>query len=605
VTIASVVTAALRLSDSVRQGGTLRIRDVLLFSALIGLSPQQVVGQSCPPSLIGIWGAEAWFGPEVRGEISIVQSGSSYRASVGGTTVLAARDGDRLTFALPGNRGEFRGRLMDPRSLFGQWIQPPAAHVWGTRYATPVVLSAATPGVWRGQLRPLDDGESIYLRIQADSAGDLRAISSNPERNLGRYLGQMRVSCQGQSIIFLREAGDTLRASLDQESGVLSLYLPTETATFDLTRRIERDAPGFFARPTMSYTYAAPIPRGDGWPIATLDDVGIDSAKIQSWIAQIVGADARSIESPFLQAILIARHGKLVLEEYFHGYQADRVHDVRSAGKSLTATLLGAALRLDPTLSVRRRVVDFFPQYEPLANDGPQKRAMTVENLLTMKSGLAADDDDDQSPGNENRLDQQRDRFKFALDLPMAGTPGVTAAYSAATINLVGPVVEHSSGMWLPEFIYAHFARPLDIEHYHVPIGSNSDAYMAGGMLMRPRDFMKLGQLYLSGGTWRGRRVVDPSWVQAATKAHSRMGPGEYGYGWWLRDVLVGSRSYRTYRAAGNGGQLVIVVPDLDLVVAFMGANYNQGPVWWPWNDALVPEVIIPAISRSSSAGRE
>ena len=138
-----------------------------------------------------------------------------------------------------------------------------------------------------------------------------------------------------------------------------------------------------------------------------------------------------------------------------------------------------------------------------------------------------------------------------------------------------------------------------------MPLGSANDAYMAGGMLMRARDFLKLGQLYLSGGVWRGRRVLDTVWIQGATSTHSRMQPGDYGYGWWLRTVTVGSRSYRTYRAAGNGGQLVIVVPELDLVVAFMGANYNQGAVWWPWNDAVVPEVIIPSVLQSARARPE
>ncbi len=572
---------------------------LLILLAAIGSTPLRAASQNCPESLKGIWGAEAWFGPNVKGEIAIVQRGSSYRASFAGMTLPASRSGDRLTFAVPGDRGEFRGRFTDAQTLLGQWIQPPATHVWGTRYATPVVLRSATAGVWRGQLRPLDDGEGMYARIQSDTApGALRAIISNPERNLGRYLGQMRVSCLGPSITFLRENGDTLRATLDQGAGVLSLYLPTETATFDLTKRGARDASGFFARATTSYSYEAPPPRDDGWTTGTLGDVGIDTARIASWIARVVGADARSIETPYLQAMLIARHGKLVLEEYFHGYQADRVHDIRSAGKSVTTTLFGVAQRLDPTLSVRRRVLDFFPQYKALANDGPGKRAMTVENLLTMTSGLAADDDDGRSLGNEDLLVQQRDRFKFALDLPMAGTPGVTAAYSAATINLVGPIIERSSGMWLPEFIYEHFARPLDIDLYHVPMGSTDDAYMAGGMLMLPRDFLKLGQLCLSGGTWRGRRVLDAGWVLAATTAHSRMQPGDYGYGWWLRTVQVGSRSYHTYRAAGNGGQLVIVVPELDVVVAFMGANYNQGPLWWPWNDSFVPEVLIPSMVR-------
>jgi CubicO group peptidase (beta-lactamase class C family) len=109
---------------------------------------------------------------------------------------------------------------------------------------------------------------------------------------------------------------------------------------------------------------------------------------------------------------------------------------------------------------------------------------------------------------------------------------------------------------------------------------------------------MKLGQLFLDGGRWRGRQIVSAEWARDATQAHATMQPGDYGYGWWLREVKVGQRTYHTFRAAGNGGQLLIVIPDLDLVAMFMGGNYGQGPVWWRWNDELVPNVLIPAAVR-------
>jgi CubicO group peptidase (beta-lactamase class C family) len=113
---------------------------------------------------------------------------------------------------------------------------------------------------------------------------------------------------------------------------------------------------------------------------------------------------------------------------------------------------------------------------------------------------------------------------------------------------------------------------------------------------MLPRDFMKLGQLFLSKGRWRGRQIVGPSWVRDATRAHASINaPDDYGYGWWIRDVRVEERTFHTFRAAGNGGQMLIVVPNLDLVAVFMGGNYNQGPIWWRWNDEFVPKVLIPA----------
>jgi CubicO group peptidase (beta-lactamase class C family) len=119
---------------------------------------------------------------------------------------------------------------------------------------------------------------------------------------------------------------------------------------------------------------------------------------------------------------------------------------------------------------------------------------------------------------------------------------------------------------------------------------------MGGGIQMRPRDLMKLGQLFLAGGRWRGRQVVSKTWVERATRPHSSIhAPNDYGYAWWIRERRVGEKRFRTFEATGNGGQLLMVVPDLELVVMFTGGNYNQGAVWWRWGDELVPRFILPA----------
>jgi CubicO group peptidase (beta-lactamase class C family) len=473
------------------------------------------------------------------------------------------------------------------------------AHVWGSVYATPVELTLDGRDVWRGQVLPLDDSEAIFLLISRDSSDALTAFVRNPERNLGRYLGPMRLQCEGGNLRFVRnqQNGD-LSASYDRNQDILSVYLPTEGATFDLTRRKREDASGFYPWTTPVYSYHRPQVRNDGWETAALTDVGIDPKPVIDLVQRIIETPVSDVAAPYPQAFLVARHGKLALEEYFFGFHADRVHDVRSAGKTLTTTLVGIAMQRGAQLNLKTEVASFFPQYDHLLNDSPLKRAITIEHLLTMTSGLDADDDDNASPGTEDRLVNQKDRYRFTLDLPMAHAPGEKAVYSAAGINLLGGIVQQSTGTWLPDFIYQYFARPLDIHHYHVPLTASGDGYMAGGIIMRPRDFMKLGQMFLTQGRWRGRQIVSERWALDSTRAHSSIyATGDYGYGWWIRDVIVGQRTYRTFRAAGNGGQLVIVVPDLDLVVLFMGGNYNQGPVWYPWNDEFIPKVLIPAVS--------
>jgi CubicO group peptidase (beta-lactamase class C family) len=412
----------------------------------------------------------------------------------------------------------------------------------------------------------------------------------------------MRADCDGTHIEFIRsEKGATpLKATYDREQEILSLYLPTESATFDLTRRGRDAASGFYPRISTadSYSYRPPIRRDDGWETASLTDVGINPKPITDLVRSMIETPISDIGAPYPQAFLLARHGKLVLEEYFFGFDDDRVHDLRSAGKTFMTTLVGIAMQRSAKFSLHTKAIGLLPQYSDLENDGPSKRAITIQHLLTMTSGLDADDDNASSPGTEDRLVEQKDRYRYALDLPMVHAPGEKAVYSAAGINLLGGIVQQATGEWLPDFMSSQFAAPLDIHHYHVPLAPSGDAYMAGGILMLPRDFMKLGQLFLSNGRWHGRQILDSNWVSDATRAHTSInGPGDYGYGWWIRDVKVGDRTYHTFRAAGNGGQMVIVIPDLDLVAVFMGGNYNQGPVWWRWNDEFIPKILIPAVA--------
>ena len=128
------------------------------------------------------------------------------------------------------------------------------------------------------------------------------------------------------------------------------------------------------------------------------------------------------------------------------------------------------------------------------------------------------------------------------------------------------------------------------------------EAYMGGGLYLRPRDELKLGQLYLSRGIWNRRRIVREYWVRQSTAAYSTFAPQtdydaphEYGFGWHINRLRAGDRVFRVYSAGGNGGQIVMVIPDLDLVVGFNGGSYGEFTKWYRWGLQLVPQYIIPA----------
>jgi CubicO group peptidase (beta-lactamase class C family) len=224
-----------------------------------------------------------------------------------------------------------------------------------------------------------------------------------------------------------------------------------------------------------------------------------------------------------------------------------------------------------------------------------------VANLLTHTTGLACDDNDEASPGQEDRMYNQTaqpDWYRFILDLQVAHPPGQTYAYCSGGMNLVGDVIHTTTKQWLPEFFAEYVAKPLEIHTWAMNLMPNGDGYMGGGLYLRSRDLLKLGAAYLNGGTWHGNRLVSSAWVQTSTASHITAPPEtDDGYA-WHRFVLhtPDGHSYQDYEATGNGGQLLIVVPAKDLAVVFTAANYQRYRVWRTFRQDLVANLILPAV---------
>jgi len=230
---------------------------------------------------------------------------------------------------------------------------------------------------------------------------------------------------------------------------------------------------------------------------------------------------------------------------------------------------------------------------------------MTLENLLTMTSGLACNDSDPDSPGNEETMQEQTEQpdwYTFALDLPMAGEPGEQAFYCSATANLAGAVISEATGESLPDLFQRLVAQPLQIGRYHLPITPTGEVYMGGGIRWLPRDFLKLGQLMLNGGTWNGKRVLSKEWTEKSIAPLYELRDRGYGYLWWTVEYPYKERSVRAFFAGGNGGQLVIGVPELDLLVAFFAGNYSDRTLF-RYQEEFFPEYILPAVQEADSAG--
>jgi CubicO group peptidase (beta-lactamase class C family) len=534
------------------------------------------------------------------------------------TSFPVSGDAIRLAF---GKRGQFRGKI-EGNSIVGFWLQPagvtasaPNASGASQAFASPVVLRRTAAGVWRGDIHPLEERFTLYLRIFANADGSLLAAFRNPEQGSNGGAMQFKVARDGDVVVFT--AGETrLAAKLVNDR--LQMFWPDMNRVIELTRRTPGEAAGFFPRPPETkYVYRQPPSIGDGWTTARAADTGVDEAVLTKLIQRLIDADPSIRRAVLMHSILVAHKGKLVLEEYFFGFNRNEPHDLRSAGKTFASVMLGAAMREGITIAPETPVYPLLAAKGPFANPDPRKAQITVAHLLTHTSGLACDDNDPASPGNEGTMQmqtQQPDWVKYTLDLPMAHDPGTRYAYCSANINLAGAALTTATHTWLPELFERTVAGPLQFGPHYWNLMPNGEGYLGGGAYLLPRDLLKVGQAYLDGGVWHGHRIVDTSWIATSTAPHVHVSPattgidpkdfgnfygeGDDGYAWHLTDLKSGDRTHRCYAASGNGGQLLIVVPDADLVVVFTAGNYGQGGIWSRFRDQIVPNDIIAAIGH-------
>jgi CubicO group peptidase (beta-lactamase class C family) len=603
---------------------TLAVCAVLLlaFSGVRGQTPTPV------DSLVGIWASETTFGPSLQGELTVAREGSSWHATLSKAKSTFHVTGNHVRFEFPGNQGQFRGELTENgRAMAGFWLQPEGVLPQlstAQRFASPLVLRPAGRGVWRGTVRPLENRFTLYLKIFRNADGTLIGAFRNPDQNSRGGTTQFRVSLEGDSVLFIARPDPTqpeirLTASLANSPERLSILWPDLGRVLDLTRRTPAQAAAFFPRPPgeTTYVYRKPPATVDGWTTARARDVGMDEAALTRLVQKLIDADPAIRRPSLIHSLLVARRGRLALEEYFFGFDRDQPHDLRSAGKTFASVMLGAAIKQGVHLTPETPVYGLLAGKGPFTNPDERKSKITLAHLMTHTSGLACDDNDNDSPGNENTMQSQSkqpDWWKYTLDLPMAHEPGSRYAYCSANMNLMGAALTTATGTWLPELFERTVARPLRFGPHYWNLMPTNEGYLGGGAYLRPRDLLKLGQAYLDGGVWQGRRLVDASWVRSSTSPHVKVSPattgldesqfpnfygeGADGYAWHLNQLRSGERTYQEYEANGNGGQLLIVVPELELTIVFTAGNYMQGGIWGRWRDQIVGQEIIPAIRR-------
>jgi len=559
--------------------------------------------------LTGLWKAKGRFGPDARGPLVIQKEGAAYIADMLGRRVAVRLDGGELSFELPDRLGRFRGKLEAP-NILGHWF----------RFGTPVNRSEATWPValspvllrpdgahrWRGDVAPLQDDFTFFLYLaEKRPDGSLRAVLRNPEFDFGTQQGVERLIVDGSRVKLIGKRRDKEQdvgvGTYDAENQVMTLVFPGRGGSYDFRR--DGDDSEFYPRGKnpIPYAYTPPPARDDGWPTSTLDAANIDRDAMERFIQKLLDMPMESTDALQIHGVLIARHGKLVLEEYFHGEHRDKPHMTRSAAKSVTAVLVGAVMQAGAPLKLTSPVYEVMNGGAFPPDLDSQKRAMTLEHLLTMSSGFFCDDNNDDAPGNEETMWDQTgepDFYRYTMKVPMATPPGDNSVYCSASPNLALGVVGRATKE-LPVYSFDRLiAGPMKIGNYAWMLDPAGNPYGGGGTMFLPRDFMKFGQLMLNGGTWDGHRILSRDFVDRATSPLYHLAQIYYGYNWWSEDFPYKNRNVRAVLAMGAGGQIVTVVPELDLVIAFYAGNYSSRSQR-DLGHIYVPRYILPAVREA------
>jgi CubicO group peptidase (beta-lactamase class C family) len=247
------------------------------------------------------------------------------------------------------------------------------------------------------------------------------------------------------------------------------------------------------------------------------------------------------------------------------------------------STLIGIAIDQGDINGVDQRVVDFFPG-RTFAYLEAQKQAMTLDDLLTMRSGL----DWQEGDTAYNALYLSRDWVQFVLDEPMAQAPGSAFNYCSGCSHVLSAIIQQSTGQNPRDFAEQTLFEPLGITNVNWDTDASGIPIGGWGLQLTPREMAKLGYLFLHGGQWDGQQIVSAGWVKNATAQHTAATGGlGYGYQWWTVPSL------RAYTALGLFGQTILVIPEDDLVIVTTAQVANHDMIF-----RLIEQYILPAVQK-------
>jgi len=309
---------------------------------------------------------------------------------------------------------------------------------------------------------------------------------------------------------------------------------------------------------------ATPVWPTQQWQTSTPEEQGMESAALAGLLD--FGA-SRSLDS-----LLLVRHGRIVLDAYYAPYTAEIPHRINSATKAVVGTLLAIAQKDGLLDRFDRPVLDFFAD-STIANLDDRKKAITVQNLLDMTSGINWQEPLEGRPDSMIEMSRQQDWTKFALDRPMASAPGEIFNYNSGGTHILSALITKLTGMSASDYAKAKLFGPLGISvsnWWRDPQGISIGGF---GLALLPRDMAKIGYLYLQGGQWDDNALLLPAWIDKVNHATVNMNMPRspdlrYSNLFWA------FREKHVYMADGHHCQLIMVLPRLDIVAVTTARDF-------------------------------
>ena len=274
-----------------------------------------------------------------------------------------------------------------------------------------------------------------------------------------------------------------------------------------------------------TYHYQVPVEKGDGLNVGDLNSTFSNPEALINMVKETIKGAFRDVHS-----ILIWKDGKLVLEEYFYGYNEDKPHQLRSASKSFIGTLVGIAIDQGKIKSENELLLPLFKsEYEVIENRDKRKEKITVKDFLTYRHGMDCNDENPNTAGHELNLIKSSDWVKFTLDLPMIQEPGLKSSYCTGCAQVLGRLVEVVTRTPLVDFADKNLFNPMGIKNYKWRFKPDTSSISTfNQMYLRPRDILKLAIMYQDSGKWQGQQIVSGEWVRKTFEKDDV----EFGYLW-------------------------------------------------------------------------